>query len=364
MFKKITSNLLLLIFSILITFFVLEIGMRVYQSAKYGTPIHTSQTAGLWQRASLDPELGWRNTENYSVEKILEDAKGDKYVARVTTGKYGFKLFETNNGNTRIFIVGDSFTDASEVSNEKTYWAVLADKFKNLQFYVYGCGGYGNLQEFMIIDKYLNEIKPQIIILQLSVNDFINNDYMLESNSYIHNNGLRRPYLDSAGKIFYKNPRHLKILPEYLITHSRLFYDFNYQTQILYYYLRSNNTIEKEIGRIGNSHKDFRHSAELTRRIMQKIKERVPSVKIYAFCADYAQLCYDEFKQIALSEDFAFIDGIPQAVKLSEDSGYVTKSADKAHWNEFGHKIVGEKLAEYFLNHGLAQPIKAKLERP
>jgi hypothetical protein len=153
-------------------------------------------------------------------------------------------------------------------------------------------------------------------------------------------------------------------MPEFLINNTRLFFGFNYQAQILYYYLNSNQTIEKEIGRIGNSHKDFRHSAELTRRIMEKIKDRAPGVKIYAFCADYAPLFYEEFKQIAKSEDIAFIDGIPQAVILSENSGYVTKCVDKGHWSEFGHKVVGEKLAEYFLNHGLAQPMKAKLERP
>ena len=178
--KKLTSNILLLVFSILITFFAIEIGLRLYQLVKYRTPILSTTQNGLWQRANLDPELGWKNTENFSTEKILEDAKGNKYSAKVSNGRYGFKVYGNNNSKTRVFIVGDSFTDANEVSNDKTYWAVLADKFKNLQFYVYGCGGYGTLQEFMIIDKYLDEIKPQVLILQLSLNDFINNDYMLE----------------------------------------------------------------------------------------------------------------------------------------------------------------------------------------
>ena len=105
---------------------------------------------------------------------------------------------------------------------------------------------------------------------------------------------------------------------------------------MLYYSLKSNATIEKEIEKTGNLHKEFRYSADLTRNIFQKIKERAAGLKIYAFCADDQQPYYDEFKQIAASMDFVFIDGIPQAVKACEDSGFVTRAADQGHWNELG----------------------------
>ena len=78
--------------------------------------------------AYLDAEFGWLNTENSSTEKVLEDAGGNTYYTKVSTGKYGFKLFGNNNANTKIFIVGDSFTDATQVSNDKTYWAIFAVK--------------------------------------------------------------------------------------------------------------------------------------------------------------------------------------------------------------------------------------------
>ena len=354
MLKKLTFNILLFIFSILGTCFALEIGLRLYQLVKYQTPILSAQS-GYWQRASLDADLGWKNTENYSTEKILVDAKGNEYIAKVHSSKYGFKVFGNINSNNRILIVGDSFTDGNEVSNNKTFWGILADNFTNLNFYVYGCGGYGNLQEYMIIDKYIDEIKPQILFLQLSSNDFINNDYNLECISYRNNNGLRRPYLNSSGNIFYENPKHLKILPEFLVDNSRLFYLFNYKVQVFYYLAKDNQTVEKEIQRSGHSHEGFRHSVALTKIIMHKIKDRAPGVKIYAFCVDYKQPYYDEFKQLAKSEGFTFIDGIPQAVESAENSGHVTRAADKGHWNELGHKIAGEKILEYFLNHGFDQ---------
>ena len=37
MLKKLTSNILLLVFSILITFFAIEIGLRLYQLLKFRT---------------------------------------------------------------------------------------------------------------------------------------------------------------------------------------------------------------------------------------------------------------------------------------------------------------------------------------
>ena len=303
----------------------------------------------------IDADLGWKNTEYFSAEKILADAKGNEYIARVNSSKYGFKVFGNNNSDNRVLIVGDSFTDANEVSNNKTFWGILADNFKNLNFYVYGCGGYGNLQEYMIIDRYIDEIKPQFLLLQLSPNDFINNDYSLECNSYSNNNGLRRPYINSAGTIFYNNPKHLRLLPEFLIENSRLFYLFNYKVEVLYYLLKQNQSVEKDIERMGAAHEGFRQSAELTKIIMQKIKDRAPGVKIYVFCVDSKQPYYDEFKQLAKSEGFTFIDGIPQAVEFAENSGHVTRAADKGHWNELGHKIAGEKISEYFLNYGFEQ---------
>ena len=352
MVKKLTANIFLLVFSLSATFLVLEIGLRFYQLAMYGTPILSASQHGLWQRAQLDSELGWKNTENYAMTSTLQDASGNTYLAKVSSGKYGFKLFGNNTAKPKVFIVGDSFTDANQVSNDKTYWAVLADNFKNRQFYVYGSGGYGNLQEFMIIDKYLDEIKPDVLLLQFSTNDFINNDYNLEAASYRSNNGMTRPYLTSSGKIFYENPRHLKILPEFLINHSRLFFILNYKMQVFFYVWKDNATVEKEIQTMGSRHEGFRQAAALTKIILQKIRERAPGVKIFAFCVDYEQPYYDEFKEIAKSLGIEFIDGIPQAVKTAEDSGHETRAADKGHWNELGNKIAGEKLSEYFLTHG------------
>ena len=53
----------------------------------------------------------------------------------------------------------------------------LGDSF---QVFSYGCGGYGSLQEYMILDKYFDIIDPDIIIIQTSSND-ISDNYFSET---------------------------------------------------------------------------------------------------------------------------------------------------------------------------------------
>ena len=50
------------------------------------------------------------------------------------------------------------------------------------------------MQEFLILDRYVDTIQPDAILWQYCVNDFINNDNALERLSHINNNGWIRPY--------------------------------------------------------------------------------------------------------------------------------------------------------------------------
>jgi hypothetical protein len=46
--------------------------------------------------------------------------------------------------------------------------------------FAYGVMGYGTLQQYMILDRYLDEIQPGLIILQMCSNDLINNSLSVE----------------------------------------------------------------------------------------------------------------------------------------------------------------------------------------
>jgi hypothetical protein len=93
----------------------------------------------------------------------------------------------------RVFVIGDSFTQAPEdASDGKTYYSDL--KKLGLEVFAYGGSGYGSLQEFMILDRYYNVVKPDLIVWQYSTNDVVNNSPELETASRVNNNGMVRPY--------------------------------------------------------------------------------------------------------------------------------------------------------------------------
>ena len=132
------------------------------------------------------------------------DAGGNRYLIEYKTNKDGFRLFGNlkNNKKRKVMFVGDSFTHAVQVSNNKTYYGILGDALP-IEVFAYGGGGYGTLQEFMIINKWLDVVKPDMVILQYCSNDFINNHFELELRSNRNNNGMRRPYLTNRDKIVY-----------------------------------------------------------------------------------------------------------------------------------------------------------------
>ena len=105
----------------------------------------------------------------------------------------------------RVFVIGDSFTQATAASDQQTYYAVL-QRLLDVEVFAYGGGGYGSLQEFMILDRYLDLIKPSLILWQFCTNDFINNSPELETGSVINNNGIVRPYwVDHQSTTFSRN---------------------------------------------------------------------------------------------------------------------------------------------------------------
>lgn len=76
----------------------------------------------------------------------------------------------------------------------------------NAEIFVYGCGAHGTLQEFLALDKYFDRIKPNLVVLQVCDNDFINNSWQLEGLAAYYNDRRIWPYLIN-GQIEYRYPR-------------------------------------------------------------------------------------------------------------------------------------------------------------
>ena len=76
--------------------------------------------------------------------------------------------------------------------------AVLANNFKvnkniEINLKVLGAGGYGTLQQYILLQQNRNKLNPKIIILQFCSNDFENNYLNLEKLKGSINQYSKRP---------------------------------------------------------------------------------------------------------------------------------------------------------------------------
>ena len=193
--------------TILFFFALGESSVRLVQYVRDGRPF----LSYVGMHAEFDSNLGWKTPPNQRHIYITENGAGAKHEVHYSTGPHGFRLYDdANSRNTKIMVVGDSFTHAVDVSDDQTYYAELKKNLSDwmpVEIFGYGSLGYGTLQEVMIVEQNIKEIRPDILILQFCSNDFINNSVALESKSLMNISFLPRPFLGPDGTIKMQMPR-------------------------------------------------------------------------------------------------------------------------------------------------------------
>ncbi len=293
----------------------------------------------------LDDMLGWRSRPNHRYQGHMQDASGTWYDVNFETDENGFREFgDIASGRTKVLIIGDSFTHAVEVSNNKTYCHLLSG-LAGLEVFAYGARGYGTLQEYMILDEWFDRIQPDVVLLQLCTNDFINNVVDLERRSFQHNNRRRRPYLTGEGCVVWDTPSAFPRLREFASRHSRLLYLCISRLDRSILASRQMEGVEREIHAQGTTHEGFATSVEITGRLMAMFKERAAGAEVVAFIDSKAQPYYDAWLDILHAAGIKEIPGVPEVLSRAASEGLVIRAQDNAHWNETGHRIVAEALS-------------------
>src|SRR5262245_33273184 len=154
------ATLCLPFFSVLFCVIAGEALVRMYHFFRWDISIVDGQPTyvGDLSPITLDSELGWRATENYRSKGLKYSSDGSSYLATASQDERGFLMFgNLSSAKPRVFVIGDSFTQATAASDQQTYYAVL-QRLLDVEVFAYGSGGYGNLQEFMILERYLDLI--------------------------------------------------------------------------------------------------------------------------------------------------------------------------------------------------------------
>jgi hypothetical protein len=259
-------------------------------------------------------------------------------------------------------IVGDSITEAIQVSDDQTYYANLKKIFSEKmssppEIFAYGAAGYGTLQEVMIVERYIEQIAPDILILQVSSNDFINNSFELESASYENNNHMLRPYLGSDGSITMQLPQMV-----YAASYSRFLQWLIIRYNILVVVNKLAHGVEEDIGHQPN-HPAFLRAITLTDRLLERLRSVVPpATKVYAFKVDNSQPYSGAFEKLFARHGIIYIEGVPEAITDASRKGEAVYASDGAHWAAPGHRIAAEVLANglHSILSGDERPVAAR----
>jgi hypothetical protein len=298
----------------------------------------------------MDNYLGWAQEPFIYSETPV---KGYGLIRR-TTGKYGFRVFgDPGTKKTKILVLGDSYTEAGNVSDGYTYYETIAKLNPNVEIFSYGEGGYGSVQEYLVLDRYFDEIKPDIIIWQFHYNDLVNNSYELEIRSFKNNNLNWRPYLRD-GKIEYLFPYHKKGFLAWLSRYSYVVKNVNMKLD--YQKFRELGTIENKITK---GDRLFDEAVKTTKDVMALVRKRAGNIPVVAFLGGRWLENWPEDTYANICRDFGMFY-IPNMQKVMYDAKGKGIQVDGAsfdgHWGMNGHLIAGRLLHDFMVKRRLIPP--------
>ena len=290
--------------------------------------------------AFVSDDLGWLPTPGLST---TYGKKGYADEIHYSTNADGFRRFgDPTSPKTKVWAVGDSTTQAYHVSDGQAYYDVLADLHPGLEVFGYGVGGYGTVQQAMVLERFWDRIQPDVVVWQFCSNDLINNDWLLESSSNEHNNHMARPYLGSNGKIELRHPdRRLGWLARRSLLIRRLVVVRSSLRK------RSRGSIETELH---PDHPGLERAVATTRRVLEQRIAAAPGVTFLALFVPspeddaWATGAWSEICQLA---GLQCLSGIDEALEAARQAGVAIDGGHDPHWNAAGHEVAGRAIFEH-----------------
>jgi len=91
-------------------------------------------------------------------------------------------------------------------------------------------------------------------------------------------------------------------------------------------------------------------SVKTTAHIIKKIRQRAGNIPIIAFNADsHNSALQDAFRKLFDQNNIPFMEDVPKKIAEKQREGAVVLMDKGGHWNQTGHLICGQALAEYLI---------------
>ena len=129
------------------------------------------------------------NRQNSCGEEVIRTPSKSPYIVK-------FPAAASERAPHTVLFVGDSFTNGTGVSTGLAYYDVVEELAEGrLRIFASGIRNYGTSQERMLIEAIFDQVRPDLIVWQLTENDAIDNRFILDD-EIPTNNRRPRPYLD------------------------------------------------------------------------------------------------------------------------------------------------------------------------
>jgi lysophospholipase L1-like esterase len=308
--KSALINILLLIGSVFVSLFLVEVAAQIY----------VYKIAEKGKLFEPDKITGWRVIPNLNIKR--KNANGDIWT--VTTDEEGLRTISNSASysGTKVLILGDSFAFGQGVDIEDRFDAVI----NNHGYYVINTGvmGYGTDQQFLKAKPYLALLKNNdVVIVLTSYNDFF--DITRKKHS-----GRAKPrYTIENGVLKLHKPQ---------ITLNEILRDKSY----IYSKLASFVAVHNEV-----STTDILHASNIYQELIEDLAKQLASKEIRIIVAYHGILNIKENEQrniitetinaICNNRDIECLN-IDEQINIANNRQYFL---DDGHWNNKGHGIVG-----------------------
>jgi hypothetical protein len=135
-----------------------------------------------------DPDLGWAPVPNASAEFT-----GSRTVG-VRNNSIGLRDIEHDRGGRpRILFIGDSFTWGFDVEAKDRFTEILRQKMPQADIVNAGVPGYGTDQEYLLLEKIWDAIKPDVVVLM-----YCSDNDRFDNTTNMRYDGYYKPYLEQT----------------------------------------------------------------------------------------------------------------------------------------------------------------------
>jgi len=385
--KKIFFYISLALVSVVLSLFLSEFMLRAIDFS-YPTLFRLSESRG---------------TEHYPGAEGWVRAEGEGYVKLNKDGMRGLVHTKEKPADTvRIAILGDSFAEAFNIPIEKTFWGILEKELnqcrpfgeKNIEVINFSSSGYGTAQELMTLRDPAIAYDPDIALLAMFLgNDIRNNSKVLEPEKlrpfFSMENGILA--LDDSFKHSNQFKAKTSMAWEMILFVSKYSRTIQFLNKI-----RHRMGVSKENRDKNNAHiqlvdskvffepesKEWQEAWEVTENLILRIRDEAWEKGTKLFITTLSagiqvhsdsDVWKDFIKDINLTDlfypdkrikRFAVKNGIPHIILAPELAAYAKKTGEfvhgfenykmgVGHWNETGHRLAGNLIAEQICKHGV-----------